>query len=296
MELRHLRYFRVVAEQGNFSRAAEALHYTQPALSRTIKDLEEELGVSLFTRDSNSVRLTPAGETFYDEVLDCLARIDLAVRRVENGATRERLRIGYTPSIAAGVVPPAVARFREARPTVQIEWFELSDEALSTELRASRIDVAVSALRAGINHREIEWTEAGWETTTLVLPVGHPLARLKSISPKRLVGEPLIGFHRSLFPEYYRSVRRKLTPFGVTPDFVEEANGVISMFAAILSRQASALLSTAVEEFLPSRLTMRPFRPAFPPVPLGVGMGKVDAKPDAVLLRQFLTEPFAGSR
>ena len=79
MELRHLRYFAAVAAHGSFNRAAQNLHLTQPALSRQVKDLEEELGVPLFLRGKNTVNLTEAGELFYEEACDLLARADQAL-------------------------------------------------------------------------------------------------------------------------------------------------------------------------------------------------------------------------
>ena len=78
MELRHLRYFAAVAAHGSFSRAAHNLHLTQPALSRQVKDLEDELGVPLLVRGTNAITLTEAGEIFYEEARDLLARADQA--------------------------------------------------------------------------------------------------------------------------------------------------------------------------------------------------------------------------
>ncbi|MDB6113795.1 MAG: LysR family transcriptional regulator, partial [Lacunisphaera sp.] len=86
MELRHLRYFAAVAAHGSFNRAADNLHLTQPALSRQVKDLEEELGVPLFVRGKNAVSLTEACELFYEEARDLLARADQAIQRVRGEA------------------------------------------------------------------------------------------------------------------------------------------------------------------------------------------------------------------
>src|SRR6266404_850892 len=99
MELRHLRYFVAVATHGSFNRAAEILHLTQPALSRQVKDLEEELGVPLLVRGQNKVELTEAGELFYEEARQVLARADEAIQRVRGEARRETLRVGYAPSM-----------------------------------------------------------------------------------------------------------------------------------------------------------------------------------------------------
>src|SRR6266478_1348160 len=93
MELRHLRYFVAVAAHGSFNRAAEVLHLTQPALSRQVKDLEEELGVPLLVRGQNTVKLTESGDLFYEEAREVLARANEAVQRVR-GEARSEPRLG----------------------------------------------------------------------------------------------------------------------------------------------------------------------------------------------------------
>ena len=102
MELRHLRYFAAVAAHGSFSRAAIQLHLTQPALSRQVKSLEDEIGVALIVRGQNTISLTSAGEDFYEEAKDILARVDVAVRRITR-LPLEKLRIGDLHSLTAGI-------------------------------------------------------------------------------------------------------------------------------------------------------------------------------------------------
>src|SRR6186997_3453316 len=125
VELRHLRYFAAVAAHGSFSRAANNLHLTQPALSRQVKDLEEELGVPLFIRGKNAVTLTSAGELFYEEARDLLARADQAIQRVRGEARNEILRVGYAPSLSAGILSGALEKFQAATPRVRIELADL---------------------------------------------------------------------------------------------------------------------------------------------------------------------------
>ena len=103
MELRQLRYFAAVAAHGSFSRAAKELHLTQPAVSRQVLNLEEELGSALLRRTNNAVTLTAAGEQFYEEARDLLTRADQAIRRVRAQASSATLRISYVASLVAGV-------------------------------------------------------------------------------------------------------------------------------------------------------------------------------------------------
>src|SRR5882757_10270571 len=140
MELRHLRYFAAVAAHGSFSRAAHNLHLTQPALSRQVKDLEEELGVPLFARGKNTVTLTEAGELFYEEARDLLARADQAIQRVRGEARNEILRVGYAPSVTAGIMPGALEKFQAATPGVRIELADLSSREMNELAKAGRLD------------------------------------------------------------------------------------------------------------------------------------------------------------
>src|SRR5215208_5645266 len=108
MELRHLRYFVAVAEAENVSRAALKLHVSQPALSRQVRDLEEELGFALFERGAKSVRLTEAGRVFLIEACGVLQRVDEAVKAARAAATssRSELHVAYAPTLSARVLPP----------------------------------------------------------------------------------------------------------------------------------------------------------------------------------------------
>src|SRR5690242_10594314 len=107
MELRHLRYFVAVAEEENVSRAALRLHVSQPGLSRQIRDLEEELRLSLFERDAKSLRLTETGRVFLEEARAVLRRVDDAVRAARAVASGGELHVGYAPSLTARILPGA---------------------------------------------------------------------------------------------------------------------------------------------------------------------------------------------
>src|SRR5471032_1416765 len=131
MELRHLRYFAAVAAHGSFNRAAEKIHLTQPALSRQVKDLEDELGVRLLERGKNAVTLTDAGELFYEDARDLLARADQAMQRVRGECRNEVLRVGYAPSLVAGLLPGVLEKFQAAAPRVRIELADLSSREMN---------------------------------------------------------------------------------------------------------------------------------------------------------------------
>src|SRR3954469_5561177 len=158
MELRHLRYFSAVAAHGSFNRAANNLHLTQPALSRQVKDLEDELGVPLFLRGTNAVTLTAAGELFYEEARDLLARADQAIQRVRGEARNEILRVGYAPSLTTGVMAGALEKFQTATPRVRIELSDLAPREMIALAKEGRLDLLILPAGNEADLPEFQWS------------------------------------------------------------------------------------------------------------------------------------------
>src|ERR1700677_2727700 len=128
MELRHLRYFLAVAEALNFTKAAAQLRVAQPALSRRVQDLEDEIGVDLLPRSPRGVTLTAEGKLFLNEVRDLLKQADEAVEKARALAGGEygELHIGYARSPTAEILPPALAAFQKSAPRVKLTLHDLS--------------------------------------------------------------------------------------------------------------------------------------------------------------------------
>jgi len=290
MELRHLRYFAAVAAHGSFNRAAQNLHLTQPALSRQVKDLEDEIGVPLLLRGKNAVTLTDAGELFYEDARDLLSRADQAVQRVRGECRIEVLRVGYAPSVTAGIMPAALEKFQAATPRVRIELSDLSSRELIEQARAGRLDLVITPEpSAAVAIPEFQWTELRRVSPVLVMPETHPLAKLKKIAPARLRDLPLIGLARENFPDYVRYLRAMLKPFGVTPRFIALDNdGVSTMFAALEAHHAAAILPEGVVNIMPRSLIARPFSPALPETAVSVGSPAVRPNPHAQTFARLL--------
>ena len=291
MELRHLRYFAAVAAHGSFSRAAHNLHLTQPALSRQVKDLEDELGVPLLVRGTNAITLTEAGEIFYEEARDLLARADQAVQRVRGEARHEILRVGYGPSLTSGIMPRALERFQAAVPRVRLELEDLSPREMKEKALTGLLDLVIVPESAETSIKGFQWTELRRMSVVLVMSRAHPLAKLSKIPPKRLVGLPLHGLGRVNFPDYVPRIRAVLKPFGVIPNFtVLENDGVTTMFAGLEATQGATILADGVVSVLPRSLLMRPFSPALPDVVILAGLPadrpNVHAETFAKLLRE----------
>lgn len=291
MELRHLRYFTAVAAHGSFQRAARSLHVTPPALSRQVRDLEDELGVVLFLRGKNLITLTAAGESFYEEARDVLARADQAIRRVRGEGKTEILRVGFVPSLTAGLLPAAIGRFQVSAPKVKLELSDLTPREMSERAAAGLLDVAImpAGLEAAAPH--YAWTELVHQWPVLIMPPSHPFAKLKRIPPARLKDLPLRGLGRVNFPEYAPRLRAILKPFGVAPRLTDQsADSVATLFAALEANNEAAVLTDGIVGALPQTLVMRPFSPALAAVVIKLGQSVVRPNLHAEVFARLLRE------
>src|SRR5712692_5833082 len=159
MELRHLRYFLAVGEALNFTRAAAQLRVAQPALSRQVQDLEDDIGVNLLRRSPRGVTLTAEGKLFLEEVRELLKRADESMEKVRAMARGEygELHVGYAPSPTVEILPPGLAAFQEAVPRVKMLLHDLSSEELITGLRNATLELAIMVQPAGDRTADIEF-------------------------------------------------------------------------------------------------------------------------------------------
>lgn len=291
MELRHLRYFAAVAAHGSFSRAAANLHLTQPALSRQVRDLEEELGVPLFRRGTNAVTLTAAGEVFYEEARDLLSRADQAIQRVRGEARTGTLRVGYGPSLTTGIMPKAIERFQAEAPRVQIELQDLSPAEMAAKAKEGLLDLVIVPASAEAQIQGFQWSELRRMALVLVVPRSHPLAGLARISPKRLRDLPLHGLGRTNFPDYVPRMRALLKSHGVTPRFAALIDdGVSSLFAGMEASQGATILADGVLSVMPRSLVMKSFSPGLPDVVIMIGLSIARSNAHAETFARLLRE------
>jgi LysR family transcriptional regulator, benzoate and cis,cis-muconate-responsive activator of ben and cat genes len=291
MELRHLRYFTAVAAHGSFNRAAGTLHLTQPALSRQVKDLEEELGVRLLVRGPNAVTLTDTGELFYEDARDILARAEEAVRRARGESRSEVLRVGYAPSTTAGILPGALEKFQMLAPRVRIELADLSSREMNEQARKGLLDLLITPDAGVTEMTDFQWSELRRISPVLVMPATHPLAKMKKIAPSRLRDLPLIGLARENYPDYVPVVRSMLRPFGVVPRFVAMINdGITTLFPALEANRAVAILPVGAIAMMPRTLVARTFSPALPDVSVKVGIPAARASPHATTFARLLRD------
>src|SRR5919107_2407513 len=184
-DVKQLRVLRAVAEHGSFSAAADALAYTQPAVSQQIAALEKRAGTKLVDRLSRGVRLTDAGQALVEHAEVVIARLAAAEAELEAiaGVRGGRVRMSSFPSAGASLLPPAVALFTERHPEVELTFVEREPEEAAQMLRAAELEVALVFEYGGVE-TEFERFYEGIELHPLVndpmylaLPSGHRLAR-----------------------------------------------------------------------------------------------------------------------
>ena len=188
LDLRKLRYFVAVADRLHFGRAADELHIAQPVLSRQIRALEQELGASLFIRDSHGVTLTDAGRQLLDDAGPLLASA-LAVRRRVSGAARgsQRLVVGFRAGIP---VIPAAREFGVRHPDVIVDVQRMEWDDQASMLLDGRVDVGY--VRLPIDETGLRLTPLYTEPLMVVLPADHRLAGKEEVTEADLAGEPLV--------------------------------------------------------------------------------------------------------
>ena len=298
MELRHLRYFVVVAEEENVTRAAAKLHVAQPAVSRQIHDLEEELGLPLLERTAKSVRLTDEGRVFLQEARAVLQRADDAVKAVRAvaGGTRGELHVGYAPSLTVQILPRALRRFQGELPGVRVALHDLSTEEMLTGLRDRRLNVALMVAPEGSQLRGLRFHEIARYPICVGVAPGHRFARSRAVTLQKIVTEPFIAYSRADYPEYHEGLAKMFAPVGRIPAIAEEHDSVTSLIAAVEAGRGIALVPSCMACLAGPRLKILPVTPPLGPVVVGAVCRKTGGSPIAQKFVDAAVDSVAGDR
>ena len=270
MELRHLRYFIAVAEEGSITVAAEKrLHTAQPSLSRQLRDLELEVGVSLFTRGARGMDLTDAGRAFLDHARLAVGQAAEAVQAARRAARPAKavFAVGFLTGQEVDWLPHVTRILRAELPSIEFKVTSLHSPDLADALQSGEIDLGFLRIepRPDVTYRVI-----AQEPLVVILPSDHRLAAAGTIDPRDLAKESFVGFSdvphvlRGVIDAYFRTRDIEIRPSHHIDNF---AAGV----ALVASTRGVALLPAYVEPLLPWSVVSRPLQGEALTIDLAVG-------------------------
>jgi LysR family hca operon transcriptional activator len=293
LELRHLRYFVAVAEARSLKLAAEEkLHTTQPSLSRQIRDLEHEVGASLFLRSARGVELTAAGRIFLDHARVMLSQAETAVQSVRQVAnpTKPYFALGFMIGHDSTWLPEALHILRDELPNIHVVISTQNSPQLAAALSQGLIDIAF--LRREDSGPGLECCPLIEEPLHVFLPKDHPLAAQTAISVQQIVGETFLSVSGTALsvsgrpPALRLAIDRFLKESGVDIRPSHEVDNLGGVMSLITSTRGIALLPAYAKTFLPDSVTTRPLEGFTPTIDLSVGYRKANASP---ILKLFLS-------
>lgn len=240
MLARHIRYFQAVAEHLSFTKAAAALHVSQPALSQLVKQLEEELGTQLFDRTGRTTRLTDTGHAYLQYVRRASQELREATRAIHdvNDLSRGSLRLAVTPTFTTYLVGPLVEVFHARYPEITLNVQEISQESMEELLLAGDLDLGIAFEH--VNSPDIDALPLLDETLALIVNTSHPLATEKSIGLQALNTESLVLLSKEF------ATREQIDSYcykhGIHPQVLMEANALGAVIEIVRRTPLSTLL------------------------------------------------------
>lgn len=231
--VRHLRHFRYVASTLNLHRAADDIPTDVTSLSRTIKQLEDRLGVKLFVREPHGLRLTPAGEALKAHSDDLVGNFEHVVRTVKEtyAGMHLPLRVGIADGLAQPQMSQRLGQWAQAEPGIGLEMIEVSAAGITAGLRREELDVGLSF---GVPMDRGIVQEAIWSYPVVVLvPTGNALAAEPGLTLKRVAAQPLVVCHPHHKPGVHRQVAALIRRYNKNPKIVDQAQSLGGFIARI---------------------------------------------------------------
>lgn len=287
MELRPLRSFIAAAEDGNISRAAARLHLTQPALSRQIKGLEDELGVTLLERGAHSFSLTPAGQVLLRDGRLLLERAEALEQRVKAAAKAQTLRVGYSPSLSARILSPAIEAFTQVHPKARVDLFDMTSTEMLDALQKGTLDLVITVPPMK-ELPDVAWTVVQEQNWRVAMPRQHPLVKQSTISPSAMNDQRLVVYNQKEYPDYWALISAFFREHKINARIASECDGLTSLISAVDAGLGMALVVEHTACLIPDRVVMRPLDPQ--PAPLPISAGVLDRQQSDRVLAVFIEE------
>lgn len=279
MDIRHLNYFLVLAEELHFGRAAERLHISQPPLSRMIKQIESDLGVMLFERTKRRVILTSAGVGFLQDAKQMVLQMETVKKRLAIHGRGETgtLKIGYVGAVMHTALPMLLSAFAKEFPQIHLQFEEQNNNDLLYGLNNGTLDVAF--VRTWFHPENLEEKLILSEPFVAVVPANHLLARKKLISVKDLKKEIFITFTRDCGPTIFDSFLVLCSNAGFTPHVLHYASQLNSILRLVESGFGISLLPGDIAKGYKLNLRFIPLDNSTETVPLIMLTRKENSNP-----------------
>ncbi|WP_207238081.1 MULTISPECIES: LysR substrate-binding domain-containing protein, partial [unclassified Pseudomonas] len=293
IDIRQLRYFVAVAEEEHVGRAAERLHISQSPLSRQIAQLEERLGLTLFERSQQRIRLTRDGQTFLAEtraLLTHASRLESLGKRLGRGE-EGGLCIGYIENaMHAGVLPNALRVLRVDRPNVHVALYNLSSAEQLEGLRQRSLDIALVSEPPVADDPDLLGFQVLDDPMLLALPEHHPLAHQATLTPADLANQEWIGVqHRQNCASREDFVSACIRA-GFTPDIRMEATEPFTALGLVASGLGIAMIQKGLSRNAPPGVVLREVPWISFTTPLWAAWHRINLRPLVETFRKVLTE------
>jgi LysR family transcriptional regulator, hca operon transcriptional activator len=286
VELRHLRYFVAVAEEGSLTVAADRrLHTAQPSLSRQIRDLEYEVGAQLFVRSVRGVELTQSGRAFLDHARLALVQVEAAVEAARRAAqpAKQTLALGFLTGQEMDWLPEAMRILRDELPNIEVNVSSQYSPDLAQGLLRGKLDLAF--MRREAQMPDLEYRVVVKETLIVAIPSDHRLASQDTIALPDIAGEIFIGMSNTA-PALRVVIETYLERMGMDLQPAHRVDNLAMAMSLIASTRGVALLPAYAKNFLPWAVTSRPLAGEAPTIDLVVGYNKTNTSP---ILALFLS-------
>lgn len=273
MNLRHMRYFIAVADELHFTKAAERLHLAQPALSKQIRDLEEELGVTLLVRTGRTIELSDAGRVFYEKASQILRATESTIietQRAQRGETG-KIAVGFFEQTAYTLLPPILQAYREDFPDVNIQmrWYSVLEQ--QEALNQGNVDVAfIRSIKDGsrfASHPEnITMRKLHREQFVLAAPVSHPFSSRESVAIKECAVESFVGYTENFAPDFYAMIQRLCAKSGFLPKTSLEVGQTYTLLGLVSAGVGIAFVPASAQKMKFEGVIFKPVKDELPDI------------------------------
>jgi DNA-binding transcriptional LysR family regulator len=243
MELRHLRYFTAVVECKGYREASRRLHVAQPSISQAVSDLEDELGLKLFSRTGRSARLRPEGEIFYADAVRILQQAETAILTAKRAAQGQvgRLSIGFIGSATLSFLPDLVRRYKLEHPDVKLALHDLYPVELDQACDRGEIDIAITRTLSLERSKNRQSRVLLRDPLVAALPRSRKL-KSKTIRLADLANEPFILFHRQGAPGVFDTIVGACRSQGFSPRVENEPNSMQTILSLVEAEEGVAIV------------------------------------------------------